>query len=262
MSRYPATKVPPSCENISIELAQQVLAETWGNIAQAADALGVPSRDFRILVRMTPALTAVAEEAGELYCDKAEGILRDALESENDLRRDVAARFVLSGKGAPRGWSRPLSPPVAIERPPRQIVIKWLDEDENSPREGSPALIDARPVEGDDRPREQLLQRSSSSEDLGVAQSFPPGSERLNQPGGEPVGGSLHTRSAAAADASAQNAVVPEPVASTHTLPEWPGPFPPPPLVAHLYAPFTPAPRVALARPRDHCRRETRRARG
>src|SRR5262249_9293690 len=105
--------------------------------------------------RTTPALTAVAEEAGELYCDKAEGILRDALESENELRRDVAARFVLGGKGAPRGWTRPLSPAVTIEQPaPGPIVIKWLGEDERSPpevSEGSPPLIDARPVEGDDR---------------------------------------------------------------------------------------------------------------
>jgi hypothetical protein len=155
MPRYPATKVPPSCENISIELAQQELAESWGNIAQAADALGVPSRDFRLLVRTTPGLSAVVEEAGELYCDKAEGILRDALESDNELRRDVAARFVLSGRGAPRGWARPLSPAVSIEQQPsRQIVIRWLGEDERAPRgdsEGSPALIDARPIEGDDR---------------------------------------------------------------------------------------------------------------
>jgi hypothetical protein len=103
MPRYPATKAPPSCENISIELAQQVLAESWGNIARAADTLVVPSRDFRLLVRTTPALTAVVDEASELYCDRAESILRDGLESENKLRRDVAARFVLSGKGAMRG---------------------------------------------------------------------------------------------------------------------------------------------------------------
>jgi hypothetical protein len=216
MPRYPATKVPQSCENISIELAQQVLAESWGNIAQAAEALGVPSRDFRFLVRTAPALAAVAEEAGELYCDKAEGILRDALESENELRRDVAARFVLSGKGAPRGWARPSSPAVSIEQQPsRQIVIKWLGEDQSAPRkgsEGSPALIDARPVEGDDRPPEQI----------------------------EPVGGSVHTRAVAAAATPEiliehQDAIVPEPVAATPTLPVWPGPYPPPPLVAHLY---------------------------
>jgi hypothetical protein len=185
-----------------------VLAESWGNIAQAADALGVPSRDFRFFVRMTPELTAVAEEAGELYCDKAESILRDALESENELRRDVAARFVLSGKGAPRGWARPSGPAVTVEQPPRQIVIRWLGEDESAQRkgsEGSPALIDARPVEGDDRSSEQTPQRSPSPEDVGVAQAFPRGSERLNQPGGEPVGGSLHTRSAAAADTPAQD---------------------------------------------------------
>jgi hypothetical protein len=170
MPRYPATKAPPSCENISIELAKQVLAELWGNIAQAADALGVPSRDFRFLVRTMPELTAVADEAGELYCDKAESILRDALESENDLRRDVAARFVLSGKGAMRGWTRPLSSAVTIEQPPpRPIVIKWLGEDERSREvsDGSPALIDGGPVEGDDRSSEQTLQRSSSPEDVG-----------------------------------------------------------------------------------------------
>jgi hypothetical protein len=240
MPRYPATKVPPSCENISIELAQQVLAESWGNISVAADALGVPSRDFRFLVRTTPALTAVAEEAGELYCDKAESILRDALESENELRRDVAARFVLGGKGAPRGWTRPSSPAVTIEQPPRQIVIKWLGEDESSSREGSPPLIDARPVEGDDRSSEQTLQRSSSSEDVGVAQALPFGPEQLSQRqdiGGELVGDSFHARDAAAAATPAvrQDAVVPEP-ASTPTLPVWPGPYPPPPpLVAHLY---------------------------
>ena len=242
MPRYPAAKAPPSCENISIELAQQVLTETWGNIAQAADALGVPSRDFRLLVRTTPALAGVAEEAGELYCDKAEGILRGALESENELRRDVAARFVLSGKGAPRGWTRPSGPAVTIEQQPsRQIVIKWLGEDESAPRqvsEGSPALIDATPIEGDDRPSEQI----------------------------EPVGGSVHTRGTAAAAPPAvliehRDAIVPEPVAPTPTLPVWPGPYPPPPLVAHLYAPYTPVPRIGL-RPRDHCRRETRQERG
>jgi hypothetical protein len=233
MSRYPATKVPASCENLSIDLAQQVLAESWGNIAQAADALGVPSRDFRYFVRTTPALTKVADEASELFCDRAEGILRDALESENELRRDVAARFVLSGKGAQRGWARPSSPAVTIEQQPsRQIVIRWLGEDESAPREvseGSPALIDARPVAAADRFSEQM----------------------------EPVGGSVQTRGAATAATPAvliehQDAAVPEPVASTPTLPVWPGPYPPPPLVAHLYAPFAPAPRVALAHRAAH----------
>jgi hypothetical protein len=87
------------------------------------------------------------------------------LESEHDLRRDVASRFVLSGKGAMRGWTRPSVPPVTVDQlPPREIVIKWLDEDESDPRdvsEGSRALIDATPVEGDERSSEQVLQRNS-----------------------------------------------------------------------------------------------------
>ena len=257
MPRYPATKIPPSCENISIELAKRVLAESWGDVARAADALGVPSRDFRFLVRTTPELTAVADEASELFCDKAEIILRDALESENELRRDVAARFVLSGKGAMRGWTRPLSPAVTIEQPPPgPIVIKWLGEDERSPREiseCSPALIDARSVEGDDRFSDREM---DVIERDGKNISVP---RYRSGRGDDCVEGEVATP---AVLIEHKDAVVPEPVASTPTLPAWPGPYPPPPLVAHLYAPFTPAPRVALARPRDHCRRETRRARG
>jgi hypothetical protein len=213
MPRYPATKVPPSCENISIELAQQVLAESWGNIAQAADALGVPSRDFRFLVRTTPALTAVAEEASELFCDRAESILRDALQSENELRRDVASRFVLGGKGAPRGWTRPLGPAVTIEQPPRQITLKWLDGtafDMHVGESREPALIDAKPA---------VIERD------GKNISVP----RCDSGGGE---GEAATPTVLVEH---QDSIAPEPVASAPTLPVWPGPYPPPPLVAHLY---------------------------
>ena len=157
MPRYPATKIPPSCENISMDLAKRVLRETWGNVSEAADALGVPSRDLRLWVRMTPVLTAVVDELNEIFCDKAEAILREALESEHELRRDVASRFVLSGKGAMRGWTRPLGPAVTIERPPCQIVLKWLDDDDRPPSDvskGTPTLIDARPVDGDERSTE------------------------------------------------------------------------------------------------------------
>jgi hypothetical protein len=218
MPRYPTTKVPPSCENISIELAQQVLTETWGNIAQAADALGVPSRDFRLLVRTTPALTAVVEEAGELYCDKAESILRDALESENELRRDVASRFVLGGgKGAPRGWTRPSSPAVTIEQPPRQITLKWLDGTAFDMHVGGspePALIDAKLEEGERDGKDISVPRYDSGR------------------GDDRVEGEVATP---AVLIEQQDAIVPQPVASTPTLPVWPGPYPPPPLVAHLY---------------------------
>jgi hypothetical protein len=156
MPRYPATKIPPSCENISIELAKRVLAESWGNVGRAADALGIPTRDFR-LVRITPALTAVAEEAGEIFCDKAESILRDALESENELRRDVASRFVLSGKGAMRGWTRNSGPAVTIEQPRQRIRLSWLDGTAWEMEVGGsrePPLIDARPADGDERSSE------------------------------------------------------------------------------------------------------------
>jgi hypothetical protein len=72
-------------------------------------------------------LTAVADEASKIFCNKVEMILRDALESEIEARRDAASRFVLSGKGSQRGWTRPSGPAVTIEQPPRQITLRWLD---------------------------------------------------------------------------------------------------------------------------------------
>ena len=165
MPRYPTPKVPTSCENISIELAKRVLAQSWGNVARAAEELGVPTRDFRFLVRTTPELTAVAYEAGELFCDKAEDILRDALESENEARRDVASRFVLGGRGLQRGWARPTGPALTVEHPAGQITLKWRDGAEFEMSVGEPdvpALIDAKPDHrGDDPIRDREAERSS-----------------------------------------------------------------------------------------------------
>jgi hypothetical protein len=63
-----------------MELAKLVLAESWGNIARAADALGIPARDF-----------------------------------------------ILSGKGARRGWTRPAGAAVTIEQPLRRVMLQWVD---------------------------------------------------------------------------------------------------------------------------------------
>jgi len=101
---------------------------------------------------MTPALMSVADEASEILCDKAETILRDALESENEARRDVASRFVLSGRGAQRGWTRP-SGPAVTHRVAAPVMLSWLDGTEIGEMMvpgGAPALIDARPVDGDE----------------------------------------------------------------------------------------------------------------
>jgi hypothetical protein len=95
------------------------------------------------------------DEVMEIFSDKAEAIFREALESEHEGRRDVASRFVLSGKGAQRGGlARPSEPAVTVEQPPRQLTLKWLDGTEFGMEiggGGDPALIDARP--GDDGER-------------------------------------------------------------------------------------------------------------
>ena len=157
MPRYPEAKVPSSCEHIPLEFAMRVLAESWGNVSKAAAALGVPSRDFRLWVQNMPALSAVVDEVMNIYCDRAEAILREALESPNEARRDVASRFVLNGKGASRGWARPQVGGVTIQQPSGPIVIKWLEEGESDPLAVSnrgAALIDARPIPADEPSRE------------------------------------------------------------------------------------------------------------
>jgi hypothetical protein len=77
------------------------------------------------------------DEVNEIFCDKAKAILREALESELELRRDVASSFVLSGKGAMRSGTRPSGPALSIEQPPCQIVLKWLDDDDRVPSDVS-----------------------------------------------------------------------------------------------------------------------------
>jgi hypothetical protein len=53
------------------------------------------------------------DEVMEIFCDKAEAILREALESEHEGRRDVASRFVLTAEArtaAGRDHRSPLQP--------------------------------------------------------------------------------------------------------------------------------------------------------
>jgi hypothetical protein len=105
--------------------------------------------------------------------------------------------------------------------------------------EGSPALIDARPVEGENRSSEQTLQRMDVIERDGENLCVP----RYSKGRGDDCVESEVAPPAVLIEH--QDAIVPQPVASTLTLPVWPGPYPPPPLVAHLYAPHAP-PKLGL----------------
>jgi hypothetical protein len=88
----------------------------------------------------TPPQGAVVAETMEIFCDNAEAILREALESEHEV--DATSRR-----------ARPSEPAATVEQPPRQIALKWLDGTEFGMEiggGGDPALIDARPVNGDE----------------------------------------------------------------------------------------------------------------
>ena len=148
MARYPTAKVPESCEGVSIDLLRRVLRDACGNVGDAAHLLGVPSSDLRAFVRMTPELMAVLDEATELFCDRAEAILREALESDNEARRDVASRFVLSGRGAARGWARPAGMSMTIDQPQAPLIVKWLDAEvlEETKVGNGPALIEGTAI--------------------------------------------------------------------------------------------------------------------
>ena len=88
------------------------------------------------------------DEATELYCDRAEAILREALESDNEARRDVASRFVLSGRGAARGWARPAAMAMTIDQPQAPLIVKWLDAEvlEETKVGNGPALIEGTAI--------------------------------------------------------------------------------------------------------------------
>jgi hypothetical protein len=217
----PARRIPESVAHLDVEIIAAALIRHSANVRKTARALGVPSGDLRKLVLIDQRLAYAALEAVELRLDDAEANLCEALHCDDPRRRDAVSMFLLRNtqRASKRGYAVSASAASleAGHEPARTIVVKWAGDD--SDRKMDVVKRDGKNIS---------VPRYDSGR------------------GDDCVEGEVATP---AVLIEHQDAIVPEPVPSTPPLPAWPGPYPPPPLVAHLYAPFAPAPRVALARP-------------
>jgi hypothetical protein len=219
--------VPESVRDLDPDLVLAALVACNVNVSEAAKRLRVPSADLRRLVLASPDLMAAAFEKEERRLDKAEEILDRELNSDDPRYSAAAAMFVLRNakRAVARGWRQP-DVEVVVENaaPERTFVFKWA---------GGGGTLGQTVIERDGK--SIPVPRYDDGNCLEGAVATP---------------AVLIEHRDAVAPKPAEDTIVPDPVASAPTLRAWPGPHPPPPLVAHLYAPYAPPPRVAPARHR------------
>jgi hypothetical protein len=199
--------VPESVRDLDPARVLAVLVACNVNVSEAAKRLCVPSADLRRLVLASPDLMVAAFEKEERRLDKAEAILDRELNSDDPRYSAAAAFFVLRNakRAVARGWRQPdVEITVENQAPARTYVFRWEGDELNL--------------------GETLLERDGKSVAV-------PRYER----GDDCIEGE-----AAAAPVLIGNEPAPEPPA----LPVWPGPGLPPPLVANLYAPYSPPPMI------------------
>lgn len=107
-----------------------------GNITRAAVLLRTSSARLGNFVRRDTYLGEERGKAAELAVDRAEAVVLEALDDDDIIRRDDAARFVLTHAGRQRGWSKDGGAPglnLAFAGMPAAagaIQIRWQTEDE------------------------------------------------------------------------------------------------------------------------------------
>jgi hypothetical protein len=171
------------------------------------------------LVLASPELMAAAFEKEERRLDKAEAILDRELNSDDPRYSAAAAFFVLrtAKRAVARGWRQP-DVEIAVENqaPARSYVFRW---------------------EGGDL-GETVIERDGKS--IPVPR-YEPGDDCLEGEVAEPAVLLEH-------EPEPELALIEhelEPSPPSPSLPVWPGPGLAPPLVANLYAPYSPPPMIA-----------------
>jgi hypothetical protein len=197
------SRLPESVRDLDHDHVVAALVACNVNVSAAAKRLHVPSADLRSLMAVSPELLALAAEKEERRLDKAEAILDRELASDSA----AAAFFCLRNakRAVARGWRQPdVEVTVNNPTPAKTYVFKW---------------------EGDDL-GETVMERDGKS--IPVPR-YDRGDDCLEGEVAPPAVLIEH-----------EDAIGPEP--SPLSLPLWSGPGLPPPLVAHLYAPYSPPP--------------------
>lgn len=135
---------------LDIEECRTAIWYTKGNITQAASILKIPSERLRRFVQKSQYLSREVAEASEQLIDRAEQIVAEALDDEEDKgRRDGMAKFVLnSSRAKARGWGAGANPSVNVKNTAGgTILMSWADGTQFQPNEAA-KTIDVTPNEG------------------------------------------------------------------------------------------------------------------
>lgn len=113
---------------LDIEECRTALWIAKGNVTKAAEVLKISSNRLRQFINNSPRLTNELRETREQILDKAEEVIVEALEQDDDVqRKDSMARFALTNLGANRGYGNGKGG-VSINLPKTgKIEISWAD---------------------------------------------------------------------------------------------------------------------------------------
>jgi len=117
----------PDTLPLTIEEARTALWLEQGNVARAAQRLKITPWRLRNYINSSPRLIAEQHEAREQLADRAEEIVKEALNDPIDPgRRDGMAKYVLSSIGKTRGFG---SGPgkLSVNSQGGVVVIQWGD---------------------------------------------------------------------------------------------------------------------------------------
>jgi hypothetical protein len=210
------SRLPESVRELDHDHVVAALVACNVNVSVAAKKLHVPSADLRSLMAVSPELLALAAEKEERRLDKAEAILDRELNSDDPRYSAAAAFFVLRNakRAVARGWRQP-DVEVTVENaaPARTYVFRW---------EGDEANLGETVIERDGKSIPVPLYDEGHCLE---GEAAPPAVLIGHEPEPEVV--------------LIEHQLEPSP------LPVWPGPGLPPPLVTHLYAPYSPPPMIA-----------------
>jgi hypothetical protein len=236
-------KFPEACRHLDLDLVRRTLTKHRLDICAAAKELGVKQTDLRRLTWHDPKLLEDAKWACDLYVINCRSLMVEGLFSSNRRKQEWAIGHILSSamayghplatvSRAPRPKvksNRPLSPffvemnrQRALKKAERDRVI-FRDEVEGEVETRFKVELSAAVIDCDGTSIPDLRCGEGRGDDW----SPPPVLiEREREPEREPE-------------------------RPSSSLPVWPGPRPPPPLVAHLYAFYSPPPQPMIAR--GHC---------
>ena len=140
-------KFPPGCAHLDLREVERVLVRHRANISEAAKELGVSQTDLRKLTWHSPKLLEEALLWCDVYVNRCNGLLIEALHSKSRRRREWASDKILSSSMA-YGHLFARAPParrqLGIYVGQAQAEREAAAELERSVRPSSMAIIDKR----------------------------------------------------------------------------------------------------------------------